>query len=41
MENFGMKLSNHLRNAYRAIQIFEEALEEQNNAHKEEEAFQL
>jgi uncharacterized protein (TIGR00730 family) len=27
--------------AYKAIQIFEEVLEEQNNAHKEEEAFQL
>jgi predicted Rossmann-fold nucleotide-binding protein len=27
--------------AYRAIQIFEEALEKQNNVHKEEEAFQL
>ena len=27
--------------AYKAIQIFEEVLEKQNNAHKEEEAFQL
>lgn len=27
--------------AYKAIQVFEEALERQNNAHKEEKAFQL